>query len=224
VTFTITLARGTEIEVGDDETSVTDPMTGLEIPVRRNIALSRLLAQYENDEALRAIVANYADEGQELETAILDVVATRFVDYAFGIVLDMLGSVVGEGRQGRTDAVYQTWIKARIRANRSRGLASDLIEVLQLIGADVQAVDDVPPAGLRVAVGPATEGYLIAQYAAIANECRAGGVSLDFEYATDEDGFIFDDAVSPFVDGTTHGFDDAVAGGLGGKLGGSVLY
>ena len=223
MTFTITLSRGTTLEV-DDETSVTDPLTGLSWPVFRNQALSRLLAQYQQDDALKAIVSNLADEAQELATAILDVIVTRSVDYAFGVALDMLGRVVGEPRNGRTDAVYQTWIKGRIRANMSRGRALDLIEVLQLVGAPVTSVVDTPPAGLYLTLGPVANDYLIPQYAGLANAARAGGVSLDFVYETDADGFIFDDDIAPSVAGATHGFGDDISGGVGGLLAGDVSF
>ena len=54
--------------------------------------------------------------------------------------IDVIGGLVGELRQGRVDASYLPAVLARIRVNRSKGTAEDIIQVANLLqpGADYE--------------------------------------------------------------------------------------
>ncbi len=48
-------------------------------------------------------------------------------------ILDQIGAIVGQPRNGRTDADYVPAIKLQIRVNRSNGFAEDIIQIAGLI-------------------------------------------------------------------------------------------
>lgn len=82
---------------------------------------------------------------QELEDAVFDVIAKQSVievvdgfGTAEGVFLDMIGRIVGEERQDKTDADYLPFIRAKVRANRSDGKINELIEILALILPDLE--------------------------------------------------------------------------------------
>ena len=66
---------------------------------------------------------------QELENAAWSVLSALSVGAATGDLLNTLGKLVGEPRLGRVDADYQAAIRLRIRVNRSKGRAADVIDV-----------------------------------------------------------------------------------------------
>lgn len=48
-------------------------------------------------------------------------------------ILDQIGAIVGEPRNGRTDADYVPALRLRIRINNSNGLAEDIIQIVALV-------------------------------------------------------------------------------------------
>lgn len=69
---------------------------------------------------------------QELENEIWFVLSSMSINAAFGDLLNKLGNLVGEPRNGRSDADYQAGIRLKIRVNISSGRATDMIAVAQL--------------------------------------------------------------------------------------------
>src|SRR5437879_2909075 len=69
------------------------------------LALSRLIERWKADvnPNLAAFVSSCAEEVQELENAIWFVIFGRMPDYAEGAQLDMLGRIVGQGRNSLSD-------------------------------------------------------------------------------------------------------------------------
>ncbi len=67
-------------------------------------------------------------------------------------ILDQLGALVGAARNGMNDVDYLAAIKLEIRANRSNGLAEDIIQIMHLATGNSQLYLDAPPAGFIVAV------------------------------------------------------------------------
>ena len=84
---------------------------------------------------VQAILLAQVNRLQELEDAIWTLL-TPLSDKTFasvtGKLLEFLGAIVGESRDGRADADYQAAIRIRIRVNRSRGKAEDVIAVAKL--------------------------------------------------------------------------------------------
>lgn len=88
---------------------------------------------------------------QELEDASWALLTNMSVLLATGDLLDKLGKLVGEPRLGRSDADYRVAIKLQIRTLRSRGRATDIIDV-----STIAAINSTPkytehfPAGWQV--------------------------------------------------------------------------
>lgn len=88
------------------------------------------------------LLALGANRLQELEDALFTVI-DPLSDPTFvaitGDLLDKVGARVGEDRQGRGDTDYQAAIRLRIRVNRSRGKAEDIVQI-----AILAAVNSLP--------------------------------------------------------------------------------
>lgn len=90
----------------------------------------------------QALLLAYVNRLQELEDAgfaVLEPLSDPTLVAVTGDLLDKVGARVGEKRQGRSDTDYQAAIRIRIRVNRSRGKATDIIDV-----AVLAAVNSVP--------------------------------------------------------------------------------
>lgn len=96
-------------------------------------------------------------------------------------ILDQLGAIVGEPRNGRDDATYVQAIRLRIRVNRSRGLAEDIIQIGQLATGVIPYYLDMPPASFILetldVIAPATVAALITQ-------ARSAGTYGSYVYTT----------------------------------------
>ena len=90
-----------------------------------------------NDTRFLQQVQAFSDQLQEIEDALWTIYDNRNVNYAptpsntTRNVLDDFGDNVGELRNGRTDAVYQLAILAKINQNKSCGEPERLIKALK---------------------------------------------------------------------------------------------
>lgn len=103
----------------------------------REEALADFIQQFKGKEKLAAWLLSYVAEAQELEDTLADVQAISDVDTATGAQLDLIGAIVGEERQGRTDLDYRTAIKVRIRLNLSQGTLEDIRALIRGVAGDV---------------------------------------------------------------------------------------
>lgn len=81
---------------------------------------------------VQAILLAQVNRLQELEDAgwtLLDPLSDPTLALITGDLLDKIGSLVGDPRQGRGDTDYQAAIRIRIRVNRSRGTPEDIIAI-----------------------------------------------------------------------------------------------
>lgn len=87
-----------------------------------------------NIETLLAALVNPA---QTLVDTFTHFLAERFVDTAVGAQLEIIGRIVGQGREGLIDADYRRYIRARIVANNSNGTIDNILVVASLVVYDV---------------------------------------------------------------------------------------
>jgi hypothetical protein len=122
---------------------------------------------------LLALLNSYTEELQEVEALFWTILRARFPDYAEGVQLDVLGRVVGEERNGRSDLRYRARIKIRILINLSYGSAPEVIRILRTMGLAVFRLTEVG-SGLRIEVlGPTDLAFEIP---GVVREARAAGV------------------------------------------------
>jgi hypothetical protein len=86
-----------------------------------------------NIEKLLAVIVSPA---QDIEDALQQLKAERFVDTAVGSQLDIIGRIVGQPREGLVDDDYRRYIRARIAANSSSGITEDILTVAFLVVYD----------------------------------------------------------------------------------------
>lgn len=70
---------------------------------------------------------------QILSNDLEDIRAVRDLDTAMGTNLDKLGAIVGQSREGFSDLIYRTLIKAKTAANRSKGTDDDVINTALIL-------------------------------------------------------------------------------------------
>jgi hypothetical protein len=75
----------------------------------------------------------FADQVQVLETNTNEVKMLRQFAYAENAELDGIGKIVGENRQGKTDADYRVAILVRINTNASKGEPERIVTALRQI-------------------------------------------------------------------------------------------
>lgn len=93
----------------------------------------------------------FVSEVQELEDVFYELVIQRRVETAQGAMLDQLGAVVGEARDGLSDNDYRRFVQARVETNIGEGEIPRLISVLKTItGASTVRFQALPPANYSV--------------------------------------------------------------------------
>ena len=160
--------------------------------------LARLCEQYKSNADVQALLNANAVSVQAVEDALWQLQTMRLpLADATGAQLDGLGDIIGQLRQGRSDADYILWLKARLLANASVGEPERLIEIAFLITGAVLHLVQEPPAACVLwidgALDPDVDPLLLSQILGVA---VAGGVNLQMVYAlvANADAFTFADA------------------------------
>lgn len=108
-------------------------MTVTKITDHAAAAIERLHDFHRDRPLIELLVEVCATPADALEDAFYQLLTERFIDNAVGAQLDLLGKIVTEARQGRSDDDYRRFIRARISANNSEGLIEDLIRVTRAV-------------------------------------------------------------------------------------------
>ncbi len=145
-------------------------------------AQGRLAQQYRDSTSMKGVVQLIATEWQTLEDVFWSELATT-IENEVGEQLDVLGRVVNQPREGRDDASYRVWIRARVRINRSGGTAPTLIDIFRTLAPAGATVRFEPqyPAGfvMRIGAQPVTNGPQLVE---VLRAASAAGVKAILEY------------------------------------------
>lgn len=180
---------------------------------------SRLVAQFKDDLGLLGMLEAYLTQVQELEYVffrLLDIVVDS--TNQTGAQLDLIGRIVGENRNGKTDENYLRAIQARIVINRASGLPDEVLRVLALTYPDnARELTEHFPASIVASLSDTFTGDIEA-LADLIRQVRAAGVRQDLEYTVAEDTETFS-----FASGDTAETDSSAgfandAGTTGGKF------
>lgn len=143
--------------------------------------VARLTERYRKP-IISALNASWGVDVQVIELAFWDLLTKRSPSTAQGAVLDLLGKLVGQPRQGRADNKYALWISARILVNRSSGLTKQLLALaFKLTGVPVRVQDYYPAAFILRATEPivGSDGVEIAK---LLKRAKAAGVLMNFHW------------------------------------------
>ena len=189
------------------------------------LALARFVEQFKGAPNLEAMVSVFTERTQALEDSVWLLYTERWLDTADGVQLDALGEIVGQDREGRDDATYRLWIRARMYVNRSTGTPDDTMNVLALVAPDAEGVTltEDPPASYRV-FAYNIDDDLSEAIGQILRKVKPAGVNMQFQSSEFDVDHLFTLAPSTtLVTGDSDkGFGDATNPATGGHLTGIV--
>lgn len=136
---------------------------------------------------IEKLLSSIIEPAQTIEDTLQQMASERFVDTAVGEQLDIIGRIVGQGREGLADADYRRYIRAKIAANNSNGTVEDLLTVAFLVVYDVSVTYQVHNQGIAAAVlrlnGAAVTSNTANILIRFLGLAVAGGVRVILEYS-----------------------------------------
>lgn len=109
-------------------------------------AVDRLVSQFKGKSRIEGLVESLCGGSQDMEDELYKLLTLRWVSSATGAQLDIIGEIVGQDRQGRTDTPYRIAILAKIGINTSRGVPEQVIAVFGLLfgATDIMLLEFFP--------------------------------------------------------------------------------
>ncbi|MEL6350066.1 MAG: hypothetical protein AAFV53_43605, partial [Myxococcota bacterium] len=107
----------------------TDP-TILPVTFRPEVAetlRARMYSQFRGKPRIQALLAALGALLQDVEERRFNLVVSRTLELAQGVVLEQWGALVGEERAGLADEPYRQIIRVRMLANRSDSTVDALL-------------------------------------------------------------------------------------------------
>lgn len=142
--------------------------------------LANLIEQFSDKENIRQYLTAFLNQVQDLEDVLNEVLTlTDEINAAFGQQLDNLGSIVGENRNGKSDAQYRTSISARIQLNSSEGTIENVLGLIVAIDpSNAIVLEELFPAGfIATMLNPVDPALIdVNQLGELVTEGRPAGV------------------------------------------------
>lgn len=175
-------------------------------------AFAKLMMQFrgEDQTELRKLLANLVAPVQEAASVAYDIYRSDDLDTAADAQLDTLGAIVGEKREGRTDAAYRVAIRARIAINLATGTPNEVLDIMRaVVGEPGELFENDTAAFLYRVVATMPDTATAELYAAVLRSISPAGVRSIFQYGIEEISFQFDgpDGTGFDQDG---GFEDVI--------------
>jgi hypothetical protein len=141
--------------------------------------LAKFLGQFRNKPLLSALLRSYLRRVQEVEDATWEVIYNRLLDNAEGVQIDIIGRIVGRGRNNLSDNDYKIAVRAQIRINRSSGRPEDVIDVarLSLPYVFTFSYEEIYPAAIYMQVYGGVDFNVVVLFNNLV-KAKAGGVKL----------------------------------------------
>lgn len=141
----------------------------------------KLGEDFNSQRVIRGILAGWLAPAVEIEAVFLAMLAALDLETTQNPAgLEVLGAYVGESRRGRGLETFREAIKVRIRINRSRGKAEDMIEVVALLVDDFRYLEYYPASVIVDADRPQDA----ALFADAMRRTKPGGVQVQSSIAT----------------------------------------
>jgi len=119
------------------------------------LARLRMLQQFKQNCApeLDKLLQIFIAEDQEIEDVLFQLLLERTVNNSAGVQLDIIGSIVGIDREGRTDSEYRSSILVQIGVNNTGGQEAAITALLNdLVSPTTIDIQETFPAGLDIAI------------------------------------------------------------------------
>lgn len=150
-------------------------------------ALARMVPSMSGKTNWENLCTALVGRHQALENVLDDMLTGMELDNAAGTQLDLLGAIVNEPRNSRSDDDYRRAIGARAAANNSEGTVSDMIRVARAVMDETQSllVTQHYPKGMSVQISDDETTHAVAQILAdLLDDARSGETKLLVEYHT----------------------------------------
>lgn len=180
-------------------------MIDIDNPPAHVQAVRDRLAQYlRGQQNVVSFLSCFTASVADIQTAFDQLGSARSLADSEGAQLDVIGDIVGQPREGRTDALYRLAIQARIKLNKSSGTVEDLYTIIGLLlTTGSMELIDFPPAGFVLRVtGEAFDEDTFALVARVFHQARAAGVNgqLQAPFAADANTFTLDGTPAQSLD------------------------
>jgi hypothetical protein len=164
--------------------------------------LAKLLYQWRNSPNLTSFLTALLYQLHYVQQTYYQLLNERGLYTAAGAQLDIIGSIVGEERKGRTDSKYREAILTKISANRGSGTPSDVRAALRLLtnATNIKLFEHFPAATYIYA-----NAYTSKATQAVVQTAHAAGVRTRLMWTEDEANTVFpgvetDSGVSYLID------------------------
>ena len=185
-----------EYLVGDGEYLVEGPLQY--IPDHDEIASRKLAPPFWGKPFIQAVLSAFVREIQRLEDDLWEMMDLRTLPNADMPRLKVLGRIVGQPRFGLDLEDYRLVIEARALANVSRGRASDILAVLNvLLGPGQYILLEVGNATLFLDVLGLTTPTQLKMLSLVLPDVRAAGVGFQVLSSDSADVFRWGDFWGP---------------------------
>lgn len=172
-------------------------------------ARKRLLFQYKDSPNIISLIDSLGGQQiQDLEDALFQLNMRLDIDNSEGVQLDNIGGIVGQVRNGQSDAQYRLFLKAKGGRNVSEGDIERVLSVWKLItgGTVVQLIENYPAEVELYSDIPVPDA--LASFAfALMQDVVSAGVRVVSSIISPENAFGFEGSVG------TLGFDWVVSTG-----------
>lgn len=163
-------------------------MALIEYPQHLEEAVVALAPPWWGKPRIAALLASYIRRLQDLEDDLWAVIAIRELETADITRLKVLGALVGQDRLSFAEDEYREVIRARALANVSRGRASDLLAVLDVIvGTGEYILTEIGNATLFLTVLTELEAWQLLALQVVLPDTRAAGVGMQLLIGDDAD-------------------------------------
>lgn len=147
-------------------------------------AARRLIKFFQDKPRIRALLAAFSAEVQELENVLWYYYSTsRDLAVVGGVLLDRLGALVNLPRAGRSDTDYRAAISVEVLVLASDGKPEQMYEIAEvLVPSAVIAITEQYPAAFSLAfstLGTFTKPYILS----IMRRAKPAGVRMDIGVA-----------------------------------------
>lgn len=161
--------------------------------------LDNRVEQFRDKSRFASLLSAFGSQIQDIEDALFQILSDTSIDSAAGMQLDGVGTIVGEERNGLSDADYRLRIKARVLANKSSGTIEDLLGICDVLGLTATTVLEPFPANVELESTIAiTNGFEVGRFL---QSARAAGVGLSLTWFEQTPAFLFDTAGNGFDQG-----------------------
>lgn len=158
----------------------------------------RLVTQWFDKPVVQGLLKSYMENVQTVEDIYQQLLDERSVFTAIGEQLDVVGTIVGEARNGKADDPYREAILNRISINTSNSTPEKIMQIMRTItGGDFVNITEHHPASFHLFVDKIPANTAAATLKSIAG----AGISTRLCFDDGNIGFVAGEAtrINPFL-------------------------